>query len=275
MYLFLALFLLLALPACAEAPDNVQETTASKNAAPATTVNETSSETIAEKTSNEVNSFEEVSENVIEMLRQRLDAVLGGVPIKSITASPVPGVYQAAFAGQVLYITADGRFVFAGDLIDLETQVNLTEQAKTQDQLQQLQAVAKEDMVVFPAKIQRRELWVFTDIDCPYCRRLHQEVPELNRNGITVNYLFFPRSGPDTPSFQKAVNVWCAKDRQAAMNEAKNQKPLPNLSCENKILEQYNLSQALGVTGTPYMLGDNGRAIPGFAPAAEIIKSLR
>ncbi len=271
MYLFLILFLLLALPACAEAPDNVQETPAPENSAPVTTI----SETIAEKASSEPNSSEKASENVMEMLEQRLSAVLGGVPIKSITPSPVPGVYQAAFAGQVLYITADGRFVFAGDLIDLETQVNLTEQAKTQDQLQQLQAVAKDDMVVFPARIQQRTLWVFTDIDCPYCRRLHQEVPELNRNGITVNYLFFPRSGPNTPSFQKAVNVWCAKDRQAAMNDAKSQKSLPNLSCENKILEQYQLSQALGVTGTPYMLSDNGRAIPGFAPAAEIIKSLR
>jgi thiol:disulfide interchange protein DsbC len=265
MYLFLLLLMLFALPACAQAPDNTSEKppASQENKNPVITLPADASVT----TSSEA--------DVIQMLTNRLTMVLGGMPIKSITPSPVPNFYQVLLAGEVLYITADGRFVFAGNLIDLQSQVNLTEQAQTQAQLAELKAVAKKDMVVFPARIQQRELWIFTDIDCPYCRRLHQEVPELNRNGVTVNYLFFPRSGPNTPSFQKAVNVWCANNRQEAMNRAKNQETLPNLSCENKILDQYQLSQTLGINGTPYMLSDNGRVIPGFAPAAEIIKSLR
>src|SRR5690606_13034670 len=125
---------------------------------------------------------------------------------------------------------------------------------------------------IFAPEKPKSHITVFTDTDCGYCQKLHSEVPELNRQGIEVRYLAFPRQGPGSHGYNTLVSVWCAKDPKLAMNQAKSRQEIPAASCENPVLEQFELGQLIGVNGTPSIVLANGRMIPGYQPAAELAR---
>ncbi|MNG22971.1 Thiol:disulfide interchange protein DsbC precursor [compost metagenome] len=113
---------------------------------------------------------------------------------------------------------------------------------------------------------------MFTDTDCGYCQKLHSEVPELNRLGVEVRYVAFPRQGLQSPAYKELVSVWCAKDRQGAMNLAKTRQEVPAAECDNPVAKQYALGQMIGVSGTPAIVLANGKLIPGYQPAPQLAK---
>lgn len=205
------------------------------------------------------------ADNTLEKLKKRLKAIFRSEP-DQISESKIPTLYQVMYGTEVVYVSADGKYFIAGDMINLDTRENETEIAKRSIRKDLLN---KQDNkpVVFKAKDEKQVLTVFTDIDCPYCAKLHREVPELNENGITVKYLMFPRAGIGSQSFKKAVNMWCADDQQQAMTDAKARKPIPDKNCDNPIKAQYQLGQELGVTGTPALITSSGKLIPGYVPA--------
>jgi len=137
-----------------------------------------------------------------------------------------------------------------------------------------LEKVGLENMIVFKPKIQKHFIYVFTDIDCGYCRKLHSQVEDYLREGIEVRYLFFPRAGKDSDSYHKAVTVWCAKDRNAALTRAKNGESFTQKTCKNPVDEHMALAQAMGANGTPMIVTDKGVIIPGYVPAKELVKEL-
>lgn len=204
----------------------------------------------------------------IEALKQKLTRIFRSEP-EQIKESEIPGLYQIMYGTEIVYVSADGNYFLAGDLLNLNTRENLTELAKRDVRLKLL---ARQDNkpLVFKADNEKHKLTVYTDIDCPYCAKLHREVPELNKKGITVEYLMFPRAGIGSPSFEKAVNVWCADDQQKAMTDAKERRPVENKTCDNPIKDQYLLGQELGVTGTPALITATGRLIPGYVPAERL-----
>lgn len=205
-------------------------------------------------------------------LKKRLKAVFRSEP-DQIIESKIPNVYQVMYGTEVVYVSADGQYFIAGDMINLDTRENITNLAKSGIRKELL---AKQDNkpVVFKAKDEKHVLTVFTDIDCPYCAKLHREVPELNEKGITVKYLMFPRAGIGSPSFKKAVSMWCNDDQKQAMTDAKARKPIEEKNCDNPIKAQYNLGQELGVTGTPALVTSSGRLIPGYMPASRLAAML-
>lgn len=192
----------------------------------------------------------------------------------SVRVASAAGLYEVAYGVEVVYVSADGRYVLRGDLIDVESMRNLTEDTRTAARLQALDALAEPGMIVFGPAEARHTITVFTDVDCPYCVKLHQEVPELNRQGVKVRYLAYPRAGLDSPGFRKTVSVWCADDRQQALTDAKAGKPVPEKTCDNPVKQHYEAGQALGVTGTPTLVLDNGRVLPGYVPAARLVQAL-
>ena len=194
----------------------------------------------------------------------------------ALTKSPIAGVFQVLYGTEVVYVSADGKYFIAGDMINMESRKNLSDEAKRSVRNEILAKKTKAP-IVFKAKDEKFVLKVFTDIDCPYCAKLHREVPELNKNGITIEYLMFPRAGVGSKSFEKAVSVWCAGDsaaQQTAMTMAKERKPVTDKKCENPIKSQYRLGQEIGVTGTPALITKSGRLIPGYMPAARLLKML-
>src|SRR5690625_383339 len=118
------------------------------------------------------------------------------------------------------------------------------------------------------------ELMVFTDVDCGYCRRLHQQIEEYTEAGIRVKYMAFPRAGVGSETYDKMVSIWCADDPQRAMTIAKSgQQPAP-ARCDNPVEEQYRLGKQLGVTGTPSLITPNGEMIPGYVPPQQLRERL-
>ena len=98
---------------------------------------------------------------------------------------------------------------------------------------------------------------------------------KYNEEGITVRYLMFPRGGVDSPSFEKAVSVWCKKDKQDALPLSKQGETLPKASCDNPIMQEYDLGQLIGVRGTPAIITEDGAMLPGYVPAARLSKALQ
>lgn len=174
--------------------------------------------------------------------------------------------------GPTIHVTPDGQYFVAGDMYRMTgtSLENETEKGK----LAKIEALPESDMIVYQAENEKAHITVFTDIDCGYCRKLHKEVPELNDAGITVRYLAYPRAGVGSESYQKMVSVWCSADPQAALTQSKNGADIPVNTCTNPIAEQYMLGNEIGVRGTPSIVLDNGSLLPGYLPAAELIKRL-
>ncbi len=208
----------------------------------------------------------------LKALTAKLKQVFRSEP-SSIQQSVIPNMYQVMYGTEVVYVSSDGKYFLAGDLINTETRENMSDVAK---QSVRKKILDRQDNkpVVFKAKDEKHKLTVFTDIDCPYCAKLHREVPELNAKGITIEYLMFPRAGLKSESFNKAVSMWCADDNKQAMTDAKARKPIPSKTCENPIADQYNLGQEVGVTGTPALITSTGKLIPGYMPADRLAKML-
>ncbi len=203
-------------------------------------------------------------------IARRLD-----VKPEEIQPSPIPGLYEVRSGSDVGYVSVDGRFYVNGDIFDMKTRDNLTETARQHGRIDLLAKVTDADAIVFtPQGSVRHTLTVFTDIDCPYCRRMHQEIAELNRLGIRVRYLMFPRSGPDTDSWHKAEAVWCSADRRDALTRAKRGEVVKAPKCKSSIAEQYALGQEMGIRGTPAIITDKGEYVDHYMPAAQLSEYL-
>ncbi len=210
----------------------------------------------------------------IEAIQARLEKVAPQDKPDSIKSSAVEGIYEVIYGSEIFYLTGDGRHVFQGTLIDLETNINLTENAKSSTRKTVLNELNEESMIVFSPEKPRHTLTIFTDIDCGYCRKLHAEMDQINSYGIKVRYMMFPRSGVNTPSYQKAVNVWCAKDQLTAMTKAKAGESVPRTACDNPVEMQMLKGQELGVTGTPALFLEDGTLVPGYRPAKDLAAML-
>lgn len=209
-----------------------------------------------------------------EKLKQRLQERLSEISISELRPAPIPGLYEMVFGSRIAYVSADGKYMFTGELIDLDSRSNLTAIRRGGLVLKSVEAMGEANMIVIgPAKA-KRTLTVFTDVDCPYCARLHNEVPKLSQAGVKVRYLLYPRAGKETETYKRAVAVWCAKDRVKAVGVAKSGGKLEMKTCGNPVDEHVRLGQEVGVEGTPTVVFDDGRVIPGYAPAAELLALL-
>lgn len=206
-------------------------------------------------------------------IRDSLQSIQPDIPIEAIAESPMKGVYQVQLkGGRQLYASPDGQFLLQGYMFQFKDgqAINLTEQAQSRSVAKAIEAIPASEMVVFAAEKPKTHITVFTDTDCGYCQKLHSEVPELNRLGVEVRYMAFPRQGMGSHGANTLTSVWCAKDRQAAMNQAKARDEVPAASCDNPVAEHYELGQLIGVQGTPAIVLADGQIIPGYQPAPQL-----
>ncbi len=203
-----------------------------------------------------------------------ITSLVPGAKIDSIAESQVPGFYQVVLQGQVVYVSADGRYLIQGAVFDIPNKTDLTETARAGIRRSALASVGPERRIIYKAKDELYKVTVFTDIDCGYCRRLHQEIPEYNRRGISIEYLFFPRAGVGSEAFDKAVSVWCADDRHKAMDAAKAGREVPKKTCDNPVAQDYELGQKIAVTGTPAVYTVEGTQLGGYLPPEQMLQRL-
>ena len=210
-----------------------------------------------------------------QTIRHAFSAIFGPESVQEVKSTPVPGIREVVVDGQVIYATEDGRYILQGTLLDLQARRNLTEDSRGKLRAAAIAGLDEKDMIVFAPKGEvKHTITVFTDPDCPYCRKLHSEVPELNALGIKVRYLAFPRAGIPSPTYDKTVSIWCAKDRQAALTAAKEGAEVAPATCDNPVASELQLGMKLGVNGTPTIITDTGRTFPGYVPAKELAAAL-
>lgn len=192
----------------------------------------------------------------------------------SIIPAAVPGFYEVSFGPMVIYVSQDGRYALEGDILDLKSRRNLTEDRRATKRLAALSSLGEDKMIIFAPKEVKHTISVFTDIDCGYCRKLHSQISQFNAEGIKVRYMAFPRDGLASPSYEKAVSVWCAADRNTALTRAKAGQEIETKSCDNPVKTEYELGRKMGVTGTPTIVLEDGSILPGYVPPKQLAMML-
>ena len=209
-----------------------------------------------------------------DKVRDALLKLAPGMQISSIKPAAVDGFYEVLVDMQVVYVSADGKYLMQGRLMDIDTGKDLTEPTVASAKAGVINAIKDEDTIIFAPKDYKHTVTIFTDIDCPYCARLHQEMDQYMDAGIRVRYLFFPRAGIDSGSYKKALSVWCAEDQQQAMTRSKAGQMIPEKSCDSPIKSQMELVSVLGIRGTPAIYTEQGEQLGGYLPISQIAARL-
>ena len=207
-------------------------------------------------------------------VRQALGELDPDVSPDYIGAAPFAGFREVVISGQVLYISDDGRFLMQAQPYDIGKRAMATSEGLLAHRRGLLAQLPAHDRISFAPPNAKYTVTVFTDTECGYCRRLHQDIAELNRNGIGVEYVAFPRMGPGSKDFAEMISVWCADDRKAAMNNAKAGQPVAARECTSPVAMQYALGQRLGVNGTPAIFAADGTQLGGYLPPAQLKAAL-
>ena len=208
-------------------------------------------------------------------VQEKISSLFPEIKAEHVFASPLEGWYTIRKGAIVAYISADGRYLMQGDMIDLESQTNLTETSRNDARAELMSSYPEENLIVFSPENKRFTVNVFTDIDCTFCRRLHDQIDEYLAKGIEIRYLLYPRNGPTSASWAKAEQVWCANDRNEALTLAKADADFESSGCNPEVVGQhYALGQDVGLTGTPALVFDNGMLIGGYLPPDRLEKAL-
>ena len=213
------------------------------------------------------NSLEE-----IDLVLQALLEIFPGATDYSLNDSVVDGLYAVSIGSEVIYVSKDGKFLIRGEIYDLQNSVNVTEEKRVLGRLDVMQSLDEETMIIYEPKKIKHTITIFTDIDCGYCRKFHQQIGDYLDLGIRVRYLSFPRTGPDTESWEKAQSVWCSKNRQDSLDLAKQGKKIDSVFCfDSPVEKHYNLGSVFNISGTPTIVTEKGKIIVGYLPPESLL----
>ena len=255
----LAVGLSLALVACGGDGSSDRTNRASKGSGPSTSVNPAVSANAA-------------PESIEAATRQ----LFGGQVPSQVRESPITGLMEVFVADNVYYASPDGKFFMQGDMIEVATRQSKTEEARKVVRVEVIKDIDVKDSITFKAQGEEKyEIFVFTDTDCGYCRKFHEEIDQYTSRGITVHYLPWPRSGSQGPTFDTMVSVWCARDKQKAITDAKMQRPVKPATCDNPVQKYLDIGRRMLVTGTPAVFIEDGSQLGGYLPAEPMLQQLQ
>ncbi len=203
-----------------------------------------------------------------------------GVRIERIAPAEVPGFYRVIAAGQMVYVSADGKYMLNGDLVQVDGHKSMGDAAWATFRKAQLATAPVAQRIVFAPPHPKTTLTVFTDVNCGFCRQLHEHIDDFMKAGIAIEYLAWPRegvtttAGRPTPTYTEMVSVWCAADRRQAFTAAKEGHAPKPATCDNPVKAQYELGQRLGVNGTPAIFTPDGRELGGYVTAQQVLDDL-
>ncbi|OUS23530.1 thiol:disulfide interchange protein [Thalassotalea sp. 42_200_T64] len=188
-----------------------------------------------------------------------------GLQVETVQASKMDNLFEAITDQGLFYTSADGSFLIQGKVYQITDDGinNLTEESLAKVRVDGMKTFS-DSMIVFPAKDEKYQMTVFTDLTCGYCRKLHNQIDEFNDLGITVRYLAFPRGGLSSQSYTDIRSVWCSDDQQSAMTQAKGGAHVAQKVCALPVAEQYNFGRKIGVSGTPAIILNDGNMVPGY-----------
>ncbi len=220
-----------------------------------------------------------LADNDVNIYNQALAKITApGVTVTEVFDTPVAGIKELMVntgrGTDIVYISTDGKYLIQGTIFDIDRRVDITDQKKAGLRKQLMGDFSAAERINYFPENMSHKVTVFTDIDCGYCRKMHAEMAGYNELGIGISYLFFPRSGLQTASYDKAVNVWCAADQHKAMDTAKAGAQIADKQCDNPVEEQYKAGMSAGVTGTPALVLEDGTLLPGYLPPQQLKQRL-
>jgi len=203
----------------------------------------------------------------LEEVRAKVSSMFDSIDPEHINTSPIDGWYTVQKGSIIAYISADGRYLLQGDLIDLDLQVNLSEQSRSSARRDLVATLKDDESILFSPVDPKYSVTIFTDVDCTYCRKLHAQINEYLDLGIAVRYVLYPRNGPASRAWSKSEDVWCAKDRNEALTAAKLDRKFETSQCDASMIgKHYALGQGVGLSGTPAIVLEDGTLIGGYLP---------
>ena len=212
----------------------------------------------------------------LEQVRAKINEMFQEIGPENVNESPVDGWYTVQKGSIVAYVSADGRYLLQGDMIDLDEQVNLTEQTRSDARRDVMLSLSDDQAILFSPVDVKHRVTVFTDVDCTYCRKLHGQMDEYLAQGIEIRYLLYPRSGPASRSWNTSEDVWCARDRNSALTAAKLDRDFETQKCDaSTISKHYLLGQSVGLSGTPAIVFEDGTLLSGYLPPAALLSRLQ
>jgi thiol:disulfide interchange protein DsbC len=203
----------------------------------------------------------------LEQVRAKVSGLFDSIDAQHVTPSPIDGWYTVQKGSIVAYISADGRYLLQGDLIDLDMQVNLSEKSRSDSRKELVNALDDDDAILFsPAEV-KHSVTVFTDVDCTYCRKLHNQIEEYMGYGIAIRYVLYPRNGPASRAWSTSEDVLCSRDPGSALTAAKLDRDFQTSTCNTSMLTRhYTLGQDIGLSGTPAIVFEDGTMVGGYLP---------
>ena len=182
--------------------------------------------------------------------------------------------FEILIGEQIFYLTSDLNYLLAGNIIDLGSGINLTQQKIENFRLSALKTLDKKDTIIYQPKKIDHIITVFTDVSCPYCKKLHSEIPDLLNNNIEVRYVLFPRNGIDDDAYVDMASLWCSEDKKDLLETAFEGDFIKEEKCENPLAKNLELAYSLRVNGTPMIFTESGKVIPGYVPYKQILNTL-
>ena len=214
------------------------------------------------------------------LISSKINAVLPeGMSVQSVKKSQIENLYIVDIGDlQPIYASKNGEFFFYGELYAVNGNM-LQNTTKDEINLKRKsildEALSEGDFVTFKSDNEKHRVIIFTDVDCGYCRKFHNEINDFNDLGITVNYVAFPRSGLASDSYNKIVTAWCSTDAKDTLTKMKQGIDVQLSMCQDHPVEKhFLLGQKIGITGTPAIIKSNGELLPGYLPPEELITRL-
>ena len=217
--------------------------------------------------------------NETEIVTKINQVLPAGMSVKGIKQSQIDGLFVVDIGDlQPIYASKDGNFFLYGEMYAIKNGelLNTTKQEISLNRRAILDSeLSKKDFITFAATDEKHVITVFTDVDCGYCRKFHGEIEDYNAQGITVNYVAFPRSGLESESYNKIVSAWCSSDPKGTLTALKEGRdPALKLCQDHPVENHYLLGQRIGITGTPAIISSSGDLLPGYLPPMELLKKL-
>ena len=209
------------------------------------------------------------------LLKEKINKILPeGVNVREITYSQERDIFIVDIGDiQPIYVLPNTEYIILGDIFSLkgDKPESETEKDKGKLRLKILADLNQESFIKFKSNNEKAVLTVFTDVECTYCRKFHSEIDEYLANGVSINYLAFPRTGIDSSSYEKMVAAWCSNEKKESITNLKNDINIEMKSCENPVENHFEIGRRIGVTGTPAIITQTGLLLPGYIPANELI----
>ena len=214
------------------------------------------------------------------LIKEKISGILPpGTQIEKIEESSFPNIYKVYYGDiQPLYVSKSGKYFLYGDMFEINSSeiINLTALDIKKQRISLMKEINQDELISFSSDDEIYSVTVFTDVDCGYCRKLHNEIRAYNKLGISINYAAFPRSGIGTEAFTKMVGAWCSTNPKKSITYLKDGKKLDLNICDSQpVSKHYAHGKKIGITGTPAIISSEGELFPGYYSPQDLLDKLK